>query len=244
MAAPAAVYCASGKPAPRPRPARCTTSAPALTSLRRGFRHERDAPLALGAFLQDDDSHGPHYPESVAVLDGERSLSGSKVPRFGVPQFHLGTRRCPFTGEPHCEGYSVAIYGAKRAVERGAGHRRRRGTRRPDGGARARRRARRARRRGARSDRRAHVDLSRRADRAVPCRARRRVHRRRAPGDPQALQRLDVPLVRVLERGFGTAIENRGRTRVFPSQSAMWRALRRHTQAGRQGLRATLDQRW
>jgi monoamine oxidase len=36
---------------------------------------------------------------------------------------------------------------------------------------------------------------------------------------------LDVTLVRVLERGFGTAIEHRGRTRVFPTQAAMWRAL-------------------
>ena len=37
---------------------------------------------------------------------------------------------------------------------------------------------------------------------------------------------LDVTLVPVLERGFGTAIEQRGRTRVFAQQSTMWRALR------------------
>ena len=36
---------------------------------------------------------------------------------------------------------------------------------------------------------------------------------------------LDLPLVRVLERGFGTALEQSGRTRVFPSQAALWHAL-------------------
>ena len=36
---------------------------------------------------------------------------------------------------------------------------------------------------------------------------------------------LDLSLVRVLERGFGTALEQSGRTRVFPSQAAFWRAL-------------------
>ena len=36
---------------------------------------------------------------------------------------------------------------------------------------------------------------------------------------------LGLTLVPVLERGFGTAIEQRGRTRVFPRQSTMWRAL-------------------
>lgn len=36
---------------------------------------------------------------------------------------------------------------------------------------------------------------------------------------------LDLTLVRVLERGFGTTVEQRGRTRVFPRQSTLWRAL-------------------
>lgn len=33
---------------------------------------------------------------------------------------------------------------------------------------------------------------------------------------------LDVPLVRVLRRGFGFAFEQRGRVRVLPSQAALW----------------------
>jgi monoamine oxidase len=36
----------------------------------------------------------------------------------------------------------------------------------------------------------------------------------------------DLPLVPVLERGFGAALEQRGRTRVFASQATLWRDLR------------------
>jgi monoamine oxidase len=36
---------------------------------------------------------------------------------------------------------------------------------------------------------------------------------------------LDVELVRVLRRGFGTALEQRGRTRIFASQTPLWALL-------------------
>ena len=54
---------------------------------------------------------------------------------------------------------------------------------------------------------------------------------------------LDLTLVRVLERGFGTAIEQRGRTRVFPRQSTMWRALDDTLKPAVKAFAAS-DQRW
>ena len=41
-------------------------------------------------------------------------------------------------------------------------------------------------------------------------------------GDAQAGKELDVGLVRVLRRGFGAALENRGRVRVFPTPQPFW----------------------
>ena len=81
----------SGRRESRPRsPAPCstTTSAPALTSLRGRFGHQRDALLALGAFLQDGDSHMRHIicEREMKGRSGRAELSRGDYSGWAVRQ--------------------------------------------------------------------------------------------------------------------------------------------------------------